>query len=156
VKLSEEIDFRYILVEDTYVVWLSGANRFLQLKEPAFFIFEAWARGKEYEVIAGECAARYGLPVEEAIRFINEITGETEKLYLLHHKDTKTQRSHCGSPRLLSGSSRLDSTVLPQRSTEEALTSAEINPLHHRVDYEIPLSSYICTINGKIICFKVC
>jgi hypothetical protein len=78
-------DFRYILTEDTYVVWLAGANRFIQFKEPAFFVFEAWTKGEELVGIADKCADRYDLPPGEALRFTNEIISETEKLYSMEH-----------------------------------------------------------------------
>ena len=98
-KDPKKRDFRYILTEDTYVVWLAGANRFLQLKEPAFFVFEAWAGGKDTHEIAGDCAMRYGLPPEEALRFTCEIIGETEKLYVIGHGAWSMEHGACEAKR---------------------------------------------------------
>jgi hypothetical protein len=144
---SKERDFRHILVEDTYVVWLSGANRFLQLKEPAFFVFEAWARAMESEAIARECAVRYELPVEEALRFTSEIISETEKIFFIQHKDTKARRKFCGSP-------RLNSTVLTQRSAKEAQNTAEKTLMPQTFENHTPFSYFNCLILGKIIRFN--
>lgn len=71
----------YLVVENTYVVWLNRANRFVQLKEPAFFVFEQWTEGADLKDIGQRCRERYNLPPKEAARFVREITSEIEKLY---------------------------------------------------------------------------
>jgi len=81
VTVPIKIDFRQIVVNDTHVVWLAEANRFVQFKEPAFFVFEQWAIGVAIDSIAISCTVKYGLPPPEAERFAGEIIGETEKLF---------------------------------------------------------------------------
>jgi hypothetical protein len=81
VSFLAERYFRFIQVEDTYVVWLAGPNRFLQLKEPAFFVFNQWGSGIDRNAISNECALRYDLPQEEACRFVAEILDEIEQLF---------------------------------------------------------------------------
>jgi len=69
------------VVEETWVVWLEEPHRFVQLKEPAFFVFEQWASGQDPREIANNCMQRYDLPRKEAVKFTEEILSEIEKLY---------------------------------------------------------------------------
>ena len=75
------VDFRFLLVEDTYVVWVAGINRYLQLKEPAFRVFEQWANRVDKRDIAKSCSAKYALPNDESKRFVDEITGQIQALF---------------------------------------------------------------------------
>jgi len=72
--------YSHLVVEDTYVVWLKRVHRFIQFKEPAFFVFEQCMTGTDPQVIAGYCRKRYDLPAKEAARFVREIISETKKL----------------------------------------------------------------------------
>lgn len=79
------IDFRFHVENDTHVVWLAGINRYIQLKEPAFRVFELWAKGGEKSDIAGSCSARYFLPEVESMRFVEEIISEVQSLFEYNH-----------------------------------------------------------------------
>ena len=82
------IDFRFHIEKDTYVVWLAGINRYLQLKEPAFRVFKQLAEGVHKQEIVNSCSLYYSLPEDESKRFVNEITAQ---VYLLF--DTESQES---------------------------------------------------------------
>ena len=75
------IDFRFRIEEETYVIWLAGINRYLQLKEPAFRVFEQWAGEVDKNDIANTCSSEYILPYDESIRFVEEITGQIQSLF---------------------------------------------------------------------------
>ena len=75
------IDFRFHIENDTYVVWLAGINRYMQLKEPAFRVFEQWAAGNSKNVIAKACTMKYALPEAESTRFVGEITNLVQSLF---------------------------------------------------------------------------
>lgn len=75
------VDFRFHLREDTYVIWVAGINRYLQLKEPAFLVFEQWAKGFDKGDIARAFSEKYSLPESESIRFVSEITAELTALF---------------------------------------------------------------------------
>lgn len=75
------VKFCHCVIDNTFVVWLDEAHRFVQLQEPAFFVFEQWAAGKDQAEIGKSCSDRYHLPENEASRFVREIIGETEKLF---------------------------------------------------------------------------
>lgn len=75
------VKFCHCVIDNTFVVWLDKAHRFVQLHEPAFFVFEQWAEGKDQAEIGKSCSDRYHLPENEASRFVREIIGETEKLF---------------------------------------------------------------------------
>jgi hypothetical protein len=94
------IDFRFLLVEDTYVVWLAGINRYLQLKEPAFRVFEQWAYGSDEKSIVKACSLHNSLPEDESIRFVNEIIGQVQTLFEVIHPEPGIQSSEDKSPQV--------------------------------------------------------
>lgn len=83
------VDYRFLLHQKTYVVWLAGINRYIQMQEPAFAVFQLWAQGNDKETIAKACTQKYGLPPGEAFRFTEEITGPIEALYGPLHTETR-------------------------------------------------------------------
>ncbi len=129
--MNFRIRYCHIVVENTWVVWLEGPHRFIQFKEPAFFVFEEWASGQEPQAIANNCTERYGLPQEEAVRFVGEIISETEKLFKAEVK-VKIKKE----------------TVKPNKAEVEAkikAEEAELKRIH---------SEYLCRIGGKTILFR--
>jgi hypothetical protein len=153
VVIPKETEYLVRQVDNTWVVWLAGANRFVQFKEPAFFVFEQWSEGTDLATIAQTCAVKYDLPLSEAERFTSEIIGETEKLYQNHLRDAVTQSKLCGSLRVLCGSPRLNCTVLTQSTAEKAQSNAEVKQNIFPLDNKNPVSSSTCMIHGKTIRF---
>lgn len=74
------IEFVFHKEGDTFVIWVECINRYLQLKEPAFYVFQEWAAGADIQDIAVSCIARYSLSGKESKRFVDEITGEFQAL----------------------------------------------------------------------------
>jgi hypothetical protein len=89
-------EYRYKLVENSYVVWLKTLNRYLQLEEPAFWIFKQMADGHFSADIVSGCMDRYRLEKPEATRFVSEIDDMFRQLYDGHQK--------ADAPSLLKGS----------------------------------------------------
>lgn len=85
------IDFRFHIEKDTYVVWLSGINRYLQLKEPAFRVFEQWAKDSCKSDIAKVCSVLYSLPEDESLRFVEEITSQVQSLFEINRPGSPIQ-----------------------------------------------------------------
>jgi len=83
------IDFRFHIENDTYVVWLCGINRYLQLKEPAFKVFEQWAKGSFKSDIAKACSIQYSLPEDESLRFVEDITNQVQSLFENKRPDSR-------------------------------------------------------------------
>jgi hypothetical protein len=75
------IEFRFHIEKDTYVVWLGGINRYLQLREPAFRVFEQWATGSEISAISCRLSKQFSLPQDESLRFVEEITSQVQLLF---------------------------------------------------------------------------
>ena len=67
------IDYRYFVEDSVYVLWIAGVNRYLQLQEPAFCVFEYWVKGETAQYIAGICVSRYSLSEAESQSFVNEL-----------------------------------------------------------------------------------
>ena len=71
--IGKGIEYRHTLVENSYVVWLKTLNRYLQLEEPAFWIFKQIAEGHSSPDIVSACRNKYQLDKPEAARFVSEI-----------------------------------------------------------------------------------
>jgi len=85
------IDFRLHIEKDTYVVWLGGINRYIQLKEPAFRVFKQWAEGAGKSDIAKVCSVQYSLSEDESLRFVEEITSKVQSLFENEHPGSRIQ-----------------------------------------------------------------
>jgi hypothetical protein len=59
---------------DSHVVWFPGSNRWVEFKEPAWFIFMMTEKKADGKAITEGLTKRYGLPVKEARRFLREVT----------------------------------------------------------------------------------
>ncbi len=77
--ISEQMD-------DIRVVWLPPVNKYLQLQEPAWLVFEGLAENHELSAISNLLQQNYQLPEPEALRFIHEIS-ETIENALKHTPD---------------------------------------------------------------------
>ena len=82
--IGKRLEYRHIQVENSYVVWLKTLNRYLQLEEPAFWIFRQMADGHSSPDIISACIIRYRLDKPEAARFVSEITDMFRQLYSDH------------------------------------------------------------------------
>ena len=74
------MNYTYRQIEDTYVVWLTPANRFMQLQEPAFRILEDWTSQLPEIQIIRNCADAFNLPMVEARCFVTEVTNQLQLL----------------------------------------------------------------------------
>lgn len=72
--------YTYRQIEDTFVVWYGPANRFMQLQEPAFRILEDWVHQFSESQIIRNCALQFELTLDEAQRFVREVTGKLQSL----------------------------------------------------------------------------
>jgi hypothetical protein len=61
-------------------VWIQEINRYVQLKEPAFHVFELWTKGISRQEIILKCCNRYSISEDESKQFVEEITGLIESL----------------------------------------------------------------------------
>jgi hypothetical protein len=92
------IDFRFHLHEETYVVWIAGINRYLQFKEPAFRVFEQWAKDIRKTDIVKVCTVQYSLPEAESIRFVEEITNQVQSLFEIKRPEARIQNEENNFP----------------------------------------------------------
>ncbi len=70
---TKTICYTYHLIENTYVVWIAAYNQYLQLAEPAFFVFELYAKGYDSDKMVTQCAEKYNLNTEKSRQFVLEI-----------------------------------------------------------------------------------
>ena len=61
-------------IGSSHVIWFPESNRWIEFKEPAWFIYKKIETGEDKQSITGQLAKRYGLPENEALRFFMEVT----------------------------------------------------------------------------------
>jgi len=67
-------------VGQSYLVWFQNSNLYLQLEEPAWFVFRKTCKRNKVETIAREFAVRYGASFEESLVFVEEIRRNITKM----------------------------------------------------------------------------
>jgi hypothetical protein len=60
-------------IGDSHVAWFGESNRWLEFREPAWFVYHKHEAGENEENLVAQLSARYGLPQAEALRFYREI-----------------------------------------------------------------------------------
>ena len=75
-----KIQFIKRKIQDSYIIWLGKSNNYIQLEEPAWFVFSKIAKSYKLETIASKCAVRYGLTREESIIFVNDIRSGIDEM----------------------------------------------------------------------------
>lgn len=63
-----------------YLVWFQNSNLYIQLEEPAWFVFRKTIRRYKAETIAKEFSGRYGISPYASLRFVKNIRFETAKM----------------------------------------------------------------------------
>jgi hypothetical protein len=67
-------------IDGSFVVWFANGNQYLRLEEPAYFVFERSEEGLGRDLIAGQCAERYGTAESECRQFVAEILDGIETI----------------------------------------------------------------------------
>jgi hypothetical protein len=60
-------------IGSSHVVWFPESNRWVEFREPAWFVYKQHLQGADEQTITGLLTQRYGLPSDEAGRFFCEI-----------------------------------------------------------------------------------
>jgi hypothetical protein len=66
-------------VGQKYLVWLQNSNQYIQLEEPAWFVFNRITKRFSTGTIANECVMRYGTSPDESLAFVKEIRSQIAK-----------------------------------------------------------------------------
>jgi hypothetical protein len=67
-------------VGHSYLVWFQNSNLYLQLEEPAWFVFRKTRQRYKSETIAKDFSLRYGAGPEESLSFVQEIRQNIKKM----------------------------------------------------------------------------
>jgi len=76
-------------IGNSYLVWFQYSNLFLQLEEPAWFVFRKTVQRYKVETIAKEFSYRYSISSEESLSFVQDIRLEIEKMNQSDHAQDK-------------------------------------------------------------------
>ena len=151
----EHLEYRFRKAESAYLVWLQGLNRYLQLEEPAFWVFKQFREGLSRQEMIRDCAHRYQLPETEAERFIGEIEHQFQILFQNHQKpevpsvslDSLPPRPNSPVERLIAVD---DSTI--RFSFGDPTIEQFIFPLFSHL--EIPSNSGVCDLHLEVFNHK--
>jgi hypothetical protein len=77
-------------IGNSHILWFEESNSWIQLEEPAWYIYTKLNSGVEAEIISRKFSRRYGLNRSESLAFVNEIINETGKLCTSSFKPTET------------------------------------------------------------------
>ena len=69
-------------IGNSYFVWFQNSNSFVQLEEPAWYVFQKTTHRSKPDTIARQFAIRYDITPEKSLSFVREIHTEIEKLNL--------------------------------------------------------------------------
>ncbi len=61
-------------IGSSHVIWFPESNRWMEFKEPAWFIYKRIENGQNEQSLKDQLVRRYGLPQKEALRFLREVT----------------------------------------------------------------------------------
>ena len=80
---------------DSHVIWFSESNKWIEFREPAWFIYQKYINREDEKVITAQLSERYNLQKEEAQRFLSEIISgiqEASRPVQYHPADLKKPR----------------------------------------------------------------
>ena len=60
-------------IGSSHVIWFPESNRWMEFREPAWFIYEKIENGEDEQSLEVQLVQRYGLPHREALRFLREV-----------------------------------------------------------------------------------
>ena len=89
-------------VNDKYIVWLAGYNRYIIFQPPAFEVFKRLSKNGEPQQIASYISKKYNLDTKESIDFISDIRNNLSKLEEIYSK-TNFQHAETDFSRLIKG-----------------------------------------------------
>jgi len=67
-------------IGQTYLVWFQNSNLYLQLEEPAWFVFRKTTKGYKAETIAKEFATRYAISKAQSLKFVLSVRLDAAKM----------------------------------------------------------------------------
>jgi len=78
------------------LVWFQNSNQYLQLKEPAWFVFSKTVKRYKAITIAELFSARYAVSLKESLQFVHEIRAEIDKRNQPIHAPTNIDQLSAG------------------------------------------------------------
>ena len=71
--LNPSISYFHFLLPPYHILWLEKTNHWLRLEEPAYFVFEAFAKGTNQSCINKEFQKEFELSESKAEKFVSEL-----------------------------------------------------------------------------------
>ncbi len=78
-------------IGNSYFVWFQNSNAFVQLEEPAWYVFNRTKQRYKTDTIARQFAIRYATTPKKSLSFVKEIRTEIEKLNLPVHTQNQSE-----------------------------------------------------------------
>jgi len=67
-------------INNQYILWFEESNSWIQLEEPAWYVYTRYNQGAAADAISLTFSRRYGLPKAQSLVFVGEIISEIQKL----------------------------------------------------------------------------
>lgn len=137
------MNFTVKKIDNTFVVWLEKQNQYIQLAEPAFFVFNRYFKENiTIDNIIQDCSQKYNISTEKSQQFVNEIISSIEKLNIENNNDINKQIELPNSEYLFNSYSEKAYTI----GTKKLLFKYESNLYEH---YLHPLLAHLQTDNNN-------
>lgn len=69
----------------SYLVWFQNSNLYVQLEEPAWYVFKKTVKRYKAETIAKQFSIRYSMALHESLSFVKDIRLEIKKMNLIEN-----------------------------------------------------------------------
>ena len=119
-------------IGSSHVIWFPESNRWMEFKEPAWFIYKKLETGENEQSLTGQLAKRYGLPQNEAPRFFKEVKNNIN-LFVRPSGGSEPGRG------TESEDTGLDNLTDPAKSRHFVTRYYMINEKHITISYGSPL-----------------
>jgi hypothetical protein len=123
-------------IGSSHVIWFPESNRWMEFKEPAWFIYKKLENGENEQSITGQLAQRYGLPEKEALRFFREVKNNIN-LFV-----RATRSTELGRGTETEGPAPVSLTDDHSKSQRFVTRHYIINKKHITISYGSPLLEY--------------
>jgi hypothetical protein len=67
-------------IDNSHIIWFEESNSWIQLEEPAWYIYKSFQSGETATTISKKFSKKYAQRIDETIAFVNEIINQFGKL----------------------------------------------------------------------------
>jgi len=77
-------------INNQYILWFEESNSWIQLEEPAWYVYNQFNAGTSTDNISLSFSRRFKLPIAESLAFVSDIISQIEKLSAITFQPTSS------------------------------------------------------------------